>query len=149
MTPRFDDWPERLHDYLLERENMPVNWGVHDCCTFACGAIFEQCGVDPMETARGRYKKARGAIGWLRRNGGDLPTAAVKLGIAAGLPEISPLMAGRGCIVLAPVPIVGGELSPALGIVGLDSRRALFVTDETTGYFEIPVVDCSMAWGFG
>lgn len=147
MIQRFDDWPEKLHYYLAERQSMPFVWGGHDCCSFASGAVAAQCGVDPMKSAYGRYKTARGAAGYISRNGGDLPAVAKRTMTDAGFLEVNPLMAGRGCIVMANVPSLDGD-APAVGVVGLDSRKALFVLIDTGGWFELPITECFLAWGF-
>lgn len=144
---RFDDWPELLSAYLIERAQMSLEWGVHDCCAFAAGAAHVQCGVDPMKAIYGRYKTAKGAAGFISRNGGDLKAVVDNQAEKFGFPEISPLRAGRGCIVLADVPI-GNGTAPALGVVGLDSRKALFVPDVVGSWYEIPVIECKHAWGF-
>lgn len=148
MIIRFDDWPEKLSAYLAERNGMALDWGVHDCCAFACGGVMAQCGVDPMAAARGKYYTQRGAAAWIKKNGGTFESVAQRLGAECGLTEIAPTMAGRGCVVLADVPTVGGVMAPALGLVGMDSRRAVFMTDGLP-YFELAPRECRMAWSFG
>lgn len=142
---RFPDWPERLDEFLRGRAATPFLWGKHDCCAFACDGVFVQCGVDPMKRARGKYKTERGALSWLRRNGGDLSAVADVLGEEAGLQKISPLMAGRGHVVIGNVTTPDGQM-PALGIVGLDSRIAHFAAP--VGYIDVPTRDCRFAWSF-
>ena len=146
MMQRFPDWPERLHDYLVERKTMPFAWGAHDCAAFGSGAVAVQCGVDPMQSVYGSYKTAKGAAGFIKRNGGDLETVVKKYMSKAGFQEINPLMAGRGCVVMANIQTHDGT-APAVGVVGLDSRKALFVSNKTGGWFEVPITECFIAWG--
>ena len=144
---RLHDWPERLAEYLKERVLMPLKWGTHDCCAFAAGAVHVQCDADPMEEIYGRYKTAKGAAWFISRNGGDLKSVVKTQAQKFGFPEISLFRAGRGCIVMASVPIDGGE-ADALGVVGLDSRKALFVPSIAGVWYEVPVIECKIAWGF-
>lgn len=145
---RFADWPERLAVYLDERTRTPFAWGFHDCCAFACDGVLAQCGIDPMRPARGRYRTPRGAMGWIGRNGGSLEAVAEKLGAKVELPRVPVLMAGRGCVVLGMVRVDEGEPPvPALGLVGLDSRVALFAA-RAGGYEPYPLRGCLMAWGY-
>lgn len=36
---RREDWPERLAEYVEAARDIPFAWGLHDCGTFAVGAI--------------------------------------------------------------------------------------------------------------
>lgn len=36
---RREDWPERLAEYVEAAREVPFAWGLHDCGTFAVGAI--------------------------------------------------------------------------------------------------------------
>lgn len=135
---RLSDWPERFHEYLEGRAAAPFSWGEHDCCAFACGGVEVQTGVNPM--ARAKYKTERGAFGFIKRNGGDLVAVARNLADENNFPEIPVLMAGRGCPVLG---YVNGDQF-ALGIVGLDSRYALFASE--VGFIQQPATDCLIAW---
>lgn len=135
---RYPDWPERLDAYFRERATAPFSWGEHDCCSFACGAVEAQTGINPM--LRASYKTERGALGFIKRNGGTLTVVAEKLAAESDLESIPVLMAGRGCPVLG--RISDGEY--ALGVVGLDSRVALFASE--TGFLEYPLSSCLFAW---
>lgn len=145
MIKRFPDWPERLAAYLESRRNAPFEFGVHDCCTFACDAVKAQTGTDPMALARGKYKTEKGAANWLKRNGGDLEAAARKLG--SEMPIIPAAFAGRGCVVLGSVLTPFGVHIDSLGLVGMDSRFALFAAFDG-GWISGPVQGCRIAWGF-
>ncbi len=144
MTGRAEGWEGRLAAYLAAREVMPFKWGSHDCCRFACAGLVAQGLADPMRGVR-PYSTARGAAGAIRRLGGTLDAAATTLAMKAGLREIAPAFAGRGCVVLADVETPDG-IEPALGLVGLDGTRAMFAGDA--GLVWRLLSDCQRAWGF-
>lgn len=141
---RTEGWEGRLAAYLAEREVTPFAWGTHDCCTFACVGLAVQGVGDPMQMVR-PYGTARGAAGAVRRLGGTLDAAATALALKAGLREILPAFAGRGCIVLAEVETPVGVIEPALGLVGISGTRAMFAGD---GLVWRTLADCRRAWGF-
>jgi hypothetical protein len=143
---RLPDWPERLDEYLQGRATAPFSWGTHDCCAFSAGAILAQTGVDIMGQLKARYKTARGAAGFISRNGGSLEAMARQIGRDFGFKEIPVAFAGRGCPVLGEVTNAEGEAEPAMGIVGLDGRNALFASE--TGCVALPTVSCLAAWGY-
>jgi hypothetical protein len=149
IVRRHPDWPERLAEYIEGRKSAPFVWAGHDCCAFACGGVIVQSGVDPMKKAMGHYRTPRGAAGWIVRNGGSLMTVAVRLGEACGMRKIPVAMAGRGCVVLGTVRMEtdnGVIETPALGLVGMDSRFSLFAAK--IGFEPYPTRSCLAAWGF-
>ncbi len=139
---RSEGWEGRLAAYLETRKSMPFAWGSQDCCTFACAGLVAQGLPDPMAGVR-PYRTARGAAGAIGRLGGTLDEAATTL--AAGLHEIAPAFAGRGCVVLADIE-TDGDSEPALGLVGLDGTRAEFAGPD--GLVWRRLSDCRRAWGF-
>lgn len=101
-------------------------------------------GVDPMGMIRGRYCTAIGAARVLKEfAGGGLEEAAAKIAISLRAPEISALTASRGDCVLAEVD-TGSGYGPALGLVSLSARAALFA--GPTGLTEISLRNCRRAW---
>ena len=144
MTARAEGWEGRLAEYLTGRD-IPFAWGSQDCCRFACAGLAAQGVTDPMHGLR-PYSTARGAAGAIRRLGGDLDAAATTLANKAGLREIAPAFAGRGCVVLAEVETPEGPVEPALGLVGLDGTRAMFAGHG--GLVWRLLSDCRRAWGF-
>ena len=145
MSVRAEGWEGRLAAYLAERSSMPFAWGSHDCCRFACVGLDIQGVMDPMRGLR-PYSTARGAAGAIRRLGGDLDTAATTLALKAGLHEVAPTFAGRGCVVLAEVETPEGPVEPALGIVDMDGTVARFA--GPAGLVWRRLADCRRAWGF-
>ncbi len=142
---RTNGWEGRLSDYLDERRSMPFTWGSHDCCRFACCGLVVQGLPDPMAGVRA-YKTARGAAGAITRLGGTLDDAATTLAKMAGLHEVAPAFAGRGCVVLADIETPTGEIEPALGLVNLDGTQALFAGED--GLVWRRIKDCRRAWQF-
>lgn len=142
---RTNGWEGRLADYLDQRRLMPFAWGSHDCCSFAFAGLASQGLANPMEKIR-PYKTARGAAAAIKRLGGSMDAVASTLAERAGLREIAPPFAGRGCLVLADVETPGGEIEPALGLVDLGGTEASFVGSD--GLVWRPLRDCRRAWGF-
>ncbi len=141
---RIEGWEIRLIAYLEERQDMPFQWGSQDCCRFACGGLVAQGLADPMSGVR-TYKTARGAAGMIARHGGTLEIAATNAAAKAGLREVAPAFAGRGCPVLAEIETPSGCVAPALGLVGIDGLKALFA--GTDGLVDRPLSECRRAWG--
>jgi len=145
MTSRLIGWEGKLSVYLEARRVMPFVWGKHDCCRFACNGLVVQGLPDPMADVR-LYKTARGAVMAIKSLGSSLDEAATALARKAGLYEINPSFAGRGCVVLADVETPEGSIEPALGLVGLSGTLAEFAGG--TGLVWRRLIDCQRAWGF-
>lgn len=142
---RTKGWEGRLAVYLEAGRTMPFIWGKNDCCYFACNGLVAQGLANPMDDVKA-YKTAGGATRAIKRLGGSLHLAATTLAHKAGLREIKPAFAGRGCVVLADVETPEGFIEPALGLVGLDGTLASFAGD--TGLVWRQLTDCYRAWGF-
>lgn len=140
---RARDWDRRLDDWIAARRAMAFEWGVQDCCRFACGGLAAQGLPDPMAPVRA-YTTARGAAAAIRRHGGTLEIAADRLVRAAGLVPVAPGFAQRGDLVLADVD-TGDGVEPALGLVGLAGTHAWL--PGATGLLSLPLGACRMAWG--
>lgn len=96
MLQRSENWPEKLLDQVESARSAPFEWGRHDCCTFAADCVQAMTGVDLMEKFRGRYRSAQGAAKVVARAGH--PSLADAW--SAALPEIAPMQAGRGDVVM-------------------------------------------------
>lgn len=55
---RFSDWSTRLREFEESRSPVPFQWGVNDCCLYACDAIQAITGIDPAESFRGYTTEA-------------------------------------------------------------------------------------------
>lgn len=117
-----ENWFELLLEYAECAAGVPFEWGSHDCCTFAAGAIEAMTGVDPMPEFRGHYNDKEGADEALKTIGkGSLySTLRGKFGNA-----IKPAMAQRGDLMMADADgapallICMGERSMGPGADGL------------------------------
>jgi hypothetical protein len=139
---RIAGWPERLHAYLEGAARRSFAWGLHDCCTFACGAVQAMTGVDPMVELRGTYASKREALCRLRDTGG-LDALAGSIAAALHAEEIPVLMAQRGDVVIADLSQDDGVF-PSLGVVGLDGRSAVFAMQD--GPHRVALRQCRRAW---
>ncbi len=92
---RLPDWPERLADYVEAARTRAFEYGAHDCCMFAAGAVEAMTGANPM--SRFRYRGRLGAERLIRRAGSI--DALVYRTLGEALP--SPAQAGRGDVVIA------------------------------------------------
>ncbi|WP_294327034.1 hypothetical protein [uncultured Sphingomonas sp.] len=128
---RFPDWDARLAAYLEPLRARPFEWGRHDCCTFAAGAVEAMTGVDPMPEFRGRYSTAIGSARALRRFGaGDLAST-----LDGKFEAIPAPLAQRGDIVMT-----GGLLGIAWGdfafAVGSEGDREGLIRMERSRWIE-------------
>lgn len=153
-------WPQLLRLAIEDGGSRPFFWGEHDCCMFACNAIESMTGVDPAKPFRGRYKTERGALlalrryinrdpetgqfdAWEGRDMGALLTAvAERITSKLEMPEIAPLTAQRGDVVL-----VSTAQGPALAIVDMTGRFAAAAAAD--GIARIPLGDTIRAWRVG
>jgi len=137
------DWPERMAKALDNHRGVSFAWGSHDCALFACDVAQSICGIDFAEDLRNRYKTAIGAARTLKRFvGGGLEEAAEKIACDHNCPEITPLTAQRGDIVLAEVLVSDGLLSDSLGVCL--GERVAFATSQ--GFVQLPLAKARRAW---
>lgn len=137
---RHQDWPEQLAAFLDQRQAAAFAWGKNDCALFTCDAVLAITGVDMAEGFRGKYSTLAGATKTIRQfAGGGLAELAAKVTAALSAPEIHPLKAQRGDVVLFET-----EQGPALGIVDLNGVWARTVGPE--GAVDVPVKQCTRAW---
>jgi hypothetical protein len=94
----------RLEAFLLERREIPFEWGKNDCCLFVADAVRELHNIDFAENFRG-YKTKFGAMRRLYAYGG-----LEKL-VDSMLITINRFAAQRGDVIL--FPSTGGD---ALGL---------------------------------
>ena len=104
---RHPDWDTRLAAYLESIRLRAFEWGGHDCCLFAAGAVLAMTGDDPMAEVRGRYSTAIGAARALTRIGAGSLAATMD----AKFERVGPLLAHRGDIVMT-----SGLLAICLGL---------------------------------
>lgn len=92
MTRRLPNWPHLLAAYIDATRSLAFAWGVHDCCTFAAGAVLAITGRMVSMPA---WADRREAVATLRRLGGLRAAATAAMG-----PMQPPARAQRGDVVL-------------------------------------------------
>ena len=136
------DWQSRMSRALAARRETPFAWGRHDCALFACDVAEAVCGIDFAAPLRGRYGTKRGAYAVLDDfAGGGLEQAAEKIASDHVCAEVAPLMARRGDIILAEIPVDRAS-ADALGICL--GERIAFAAER--GFVQLPLVKARRAW---
>lgn len=127
---RFDDWPERLADYLEGARGRPFCFGSHDCASFAAGAVQAMTGEAP---AIPQVESAAAYLHFLRDHG---PLdAIVDDTLGERLP--SPAFAQRGDVVLLFV-----DERATLGVcIGVEAAAP-----GPDGMLTVPMSTASAAW---
>ncbi|PAJ71977.1 hypothetical protein CJF42_23710 [Pseudoalteromonas sp. NBT06-2] len=87
----------KLNAFLAERENMPFEWGEHDCCLFVCDWVLCASGKDLGSSFRGKYRTKKGAFKQLFKHGLNDVESIFKASLNT---PINPLYAKRGDIAL-------------------------------------------------
>jgi hypothetical protein len=88
------DWPQLLDAYVESRRGVQFEYGSHDCCHFAGGAVEAMTGDNPMRAFD--YRNRLGAERLIRSAG----TLDALVNRALGEPVHSS-QAGRGDVVIA------------------------------------------------
>ncbi len=135
MVTRFDDWPNRLSQYLQEKQHQPFQWGVNDCMSFTAGAVYRLTGTD-FFTDYSDYYDEISAYNMLRENGGVKGIISRCLG--AG--KLNPLQAQRGDVVVVKIPEMVG------GIVDDSGQRIAVVTPQ--GLTRLPLEKAVRYWSY-
>jgi hypothetical protein len=126
---RLPDWETRLAAYLEPLRLRAFDWGSHDCCTFAGGAVQAMTGIDPMAEFRGHYSTAIGSARALRKFGaGDLAST-----LDTKFERVSAALAHRGDVLMS-----GGLLGICMGgfliAVGLEGDREGLIRFDRAGW---------------
>jgi hypothetical protein len=109
MTPRREDWPDALNDWVDAHRTTPFAWGVWDCCAAAADWLRVCTGSDCFAAFAGKYADVAGAARLIHSAGGIKNIVWPFLGAAIGA-----VYAQRGDLVL--VAIEGREsLAVCLG----------------------------------
>lgn len=152
MTVKPPQFMERLFAAVAARRGRGFQWGVHDCCLFACDVIRDAGGVDYAAPFRGRYRTAAGAARSLKRFAGPAPgvgrrpgapdislleAVIEKIAAARQRPEVPVLRAERGDLLL-----IDTELGPALAVC----LGETLVAAGPTGTVLRPLAAARRAW---
>lgn len=137
-----------FHQFLVEREAMPFEWGVNDCCLFPADAIRAFTGYDLAADFRGKYTDESSAFALIKAltGGSTAEDAAEWCASRAGLKEWAdkdgkptPKFAQRGDLVV----IANGETLIA-GVVHQNGRHAISV--GSSGLLRLPLRSVKRAW---
>lgn len=99
MVKRYEDWPLRLSNFLIEHRNLPFSYGTNDCLQFVGKAVFALTGADVL-TKYGCYSTKEEADIIIKENGGIRRMIKDNLG-NSGL-HIMKAKRGDVCLVRAP-----------------------------------------------
>jgi hypothetical protein len=130
---RLPNWPRRLH--LLTRSSQAVtfDWGHYNCGLFVTRWIREATGLDLGAPYVGKAKDEASAEAIFLNGHADLGSFAAAIATANGMAEVAPTYAQRGDVVWVDNST---SLNPskygALGVVSLDARWALCMSDKGT-----------------
>jgi hypothetical protein len=146
MIARRHDWPERLAEFFESRRDRGFEWGVNDCCLFACDAILAMTDVDLAQDFRGKYSSEEGAALAILKFAGSFDRMADKIAEAHAIAAIPILMAQRGDVVMFEQQAPQGM---TLGIVWMAGTHA--VSLGLDGQVRVPVYgsECRKAWRIG
>jgi hypothetical protein len=146
MIHRKPNWQTLLHEFLEKRVREPFTWGGNDCALFAADAVNVITGTDLGAGFRGKYSDQAGALALMKTTCGTEDALALAVYLCAQakfVPWASVAYAQRGDVIVLKNP----DGSHSLGIVALDGRHALFVTED--GLRRMKVLSCVAAWKVG
>ena len=146
---RFPDWERRLEMHFTAALRRPFQWGAFDCALAVCHAVAAVTGVHPGEDLEGEYESAEEATALMALLGGgitisleaptqiesespaDLGNLAAAMAEQHGLPEVRPLFARRGDVVLVnnspeyQVPSTGQKQSTEYRVASSEKNQNL------------------------
>jgi len=124
---RLPCWQSALDDFLTAHRERRFQYGVWDCCLFACDAIEVMTGVDVAVQFRGRYHSRTEALRAIRDYAGEVSVRAVaeRVTEAYAMPQVHILRARRGDVALIRRP-----RDYSLGIVALNGTDVVTVTPQ-------------------
>ena len=137
---KYEDWAERLSNFLGGCQTREFVRGEFDCALFACDAFEIQTGKDPGEDFRGKYNTKKGAIIELKKNGGTLRNVAVKKFKEFKLEIVDKVFAQRGDIAYARI-----KNDSVLAVVDL-SGNFLTLSPHVRGTISIDIKYVKIVW---
>lgn len=132
MMDRLSNWESNLSEYLSSKRNEPFQYGKHDCCTFASGAVKAVTGQNPMADIDHGYDTKIGSLRVIKSLG------------HTNLEQVLDNMFYPCSIGFAQT----GDLAFYDGSVGIVvGSKAVFATQ--IGYTMIDRSEWTKAWGIG
>jgi hypothetical protein len=138
---RFPDWQTRLHRFLLASANVQFEYGVIDCCLFACDAVLAMTGTDPALEFRGKYSSRAEAVKIMRRHTGKktLRAFVTRTFTAQQIESVPVLFAQRGDLIL-----LKRSADYSLGILALNGQEIVGLAKQGITHF--PLAQACLAW---
>jgi hypothetical protein len=129
---RINNWPLKLHEFIVAMRDEKFSWGVRDCGQFAGSWILAATGIDVAAAYRGKYHDEAGAEALFLNRHLDLGSFAAAIALENGMPEVAPVTcAQRGDVVWVDnSTLLNPSLYGALGVVSLDGRYAVCMSDK-------------------
>lgn len=125
---------DALQQYIESRRRMRFEWGVHDCASFAAGAVDAQCGTDYVATVRAYGVLSARTYRKMLRTGRTLEAMVRDV---LGAPESLGYLMQRGDVVL-----VGRGVTAALALA---VPPVLLVAHEL-GVRPVPIAAGTVVW---
>lgn len=135
---RNPDWVSSYLSYMDFYSTQPYRYGTHDCFISPCNIVLDMAGVDLAYDLRDYTEEY--AVGVLFDNDG-VSSILEQKALEHNIPEIPPMMAQRGDIVIGKREGGRGEL----GIIGPDNRYGYFASPPL-GWCQLPIQDLLRAW---
>ncbi len=151
MLARHEQWEAKRHHSIEAHKAKPFAWGEHDCALSVCNHVQAMTGIDLAAAFRGQYESedaALAAMGRICRDATTLEHVVEQLAAQRGIPEIKPLHAQRGDVVLLDNPSPSTGLNrQALGIVHLNGRHVVVTGPD--GLRLLRLAHVRRAWRIG
>jgi len=151
MLARHEQWEAKLHHSIETHKAKPFAWGEHDCALSVCNHVQAMTGIDLAAAFRGQYQSEDAALAamWrICRDATTLEHVVEQLAAQHGIPEIKPLHAQRGDVVLLDNPSPSTGLNrQALGIVHLNGRHVIVTGPD--GLRLLRLAHVRRAWRIG
>lgn len=123
---RPDNWPELLHEHIIESAAKGFVWGENDCLFFAANWIEKLTGYDPVEKLRGKWSSAKSAYRYLSEHHASYMDAIQDAMGRLSYTEAAPVYLHRGDICAIESDI--DQFGVMLGIVV--DHRCVFISDD-------------------
>lgn len=145
---RLPGWQDALHDLIVRRRAIPMEWGKHDCCLWVADAVLAMTGFDPAEHYRGTYSSPQGALRRLVAQ--DAVGSPEELADKVFGERLPIALARVGDVVAADLTALGlaepdePTLGKAMGICY--GRSSLFVGSDETAHGLITLRTLDLEW---
>tara|TARA_R110002020_G_scaffold173776_6_gene364738 strand:- start:979 stop:1428 length:450 start_codon:yes stop_codon:yes gene_type:complete len=142
---RYANWPDRLLEFISDRDKTGLIWGKSDCCLFACDAIQAMNGSDPGYWFREKYDTRKEAFKLLKRfGGGGLIETTERIMREMHYPEIKPSKANSGDLVLIDVENVHPDAHGLTAAIMVCPEVAIAQGKDRLVYVDHPQIE--RAW---